>query len=337
MIILKDGSVEPWLSDELSNIPGNHHIIGSEKLSKKKIRKSSRIKRIFIQHFDYIKIAIKGLKVVKTNDTIVCLLDIIGVYVLILSFISFKRNKILLINIMVNNDNSFISFLKIKIYRKILSNKNVFGVVNTFRLREYYKKTLKFDTNRIFLLKDSYTKYSYLQKNIRVNEGYVFVGGSNARDWEMVYNVAKKIPNQKFVVVSPKTNENLRSLKNVKLFTNVNIDVFIKLLSSSSICWLPLTTQSAAGIIVLLQSALLKKPIITTSNIVMCDYVNDNVDGLLHDMGNIDLAIEQINKLNNSNHIYNEYSQKMFHKVLNENNPSKYLSELYVIYKKTLK
>ena len=336
MIILKDGRVEPWLYDELYKISGNHHIIGSENPTTKN-RKRTRIQRIFILHFDYIKIAIKSLKIVKSNDTLVCLLDIIGVYALIFSFISFKRNKILLVNIMVNDDNSIISSLKIKIFRKILSNKKVFGTVNTFRLREYYKKTLKFDTKRIFLLKDSYTKYSYLQKNTSVNEGYVFVGGSNARDWEMVYNVANKIPDQKFVVVSPKTNENLKSLKNVKLFTNVNVDVFIRLLSSSSICWLPLTTQSAAGIIVLLQSALLRKPIISTSNIVMCDYVNDNVDGLLHDMGNVDMAIDQINKLNNSNHLYDEYSKKMFHKVLNENKPSKYLSDLHVIYKTTLK
>ena len=157
MIILKDGRVEPWLYDELYKISGNHHIIGSENPTTKN-RKRTRIQRIFILHFDYIKIAIKSLKIVKSNDTLVCLLDIIGVYALIFSFISFKRNKILLVNIMVNDDNSIISSLKIKIFRKILSNKKVFGTVNTFRLREYYKKTLKFDTKRIFLLKDSYTK-----------------------------------------------------------------------------------------------------------------------------------------------------------------------------------
>ena len=337
MIILKDGSVEPWLSDELFNITGNHHIIGSEKSTKINIRNKSRIQRIFILHFDYIKIAIKGLKLVKRDDTIICLLDIIGIYVIILSLFSFKRIKILLINIMVNDDNSFISSLKIKIYRKILSKKNVYSSVNTSGLREHFNETLRFNIKRMFLLKDSYTKYNYLQKNVTANEGYIFVGGSNARDWKMVYNVAKKIPEQKFVVVSPKLQENLKGLKNVELFINVDIDIFINLLSKSSICWLPLTTQSAAGIIVLLQSALLKKPILSTSSFVMCDYIDDGINGLLHDQGNVDMAIQQINILNNSNHLYDEFSRKMFLKVLNENKPSTYLFELYEIYKTTLK
>ena len=123
-------------------------------------------------------------------------------------------------------------------------------------------------------------------------------------------------------------------MKNVDFYFNISSKKFIELLCACKICWLPLNTQSSAGLIVLLQAGLLKKPVISTSNFVMRSYIQNDFDGILHRIGDVNDAIKCLDYLIKKYESKSKFfSENLYSKILNHHSPSAFASGLFKIYK----
>lgn len=117
-----------------------------------------------------------------------------------------------------------------------------------------------------------------------VNTQTVFCGGHNGRNWNLIVEVAKKMPNVEFHLVMSESV--YRSLQpnipsNVIIKRNIPLAEFMNELCSAELVTLPLNTNAPAGLIVFFRAAANKKYIITTDTWTTKEYLSDGRGCLL--------------------------------------------------------
>lgn len=243
------------------------------------------------KNISYLKLAYKVIINSKSeDDVIVAWFDIIGVYVSILSRLFFKPRKILALNIMIKNKKSFFNKSLLTLYKYGLNNKYFFTTVNSRELINFYNKFLDLNKDRVFYLPDSYAPF---QKALTFNESeeFVFCGGRNGRDWELILKIAIRLPNIPFVFVMKKSDLPVIIPPNVKIYHDIPHTEFFKILSQCKILCLPLSTKSPSGIMVIQAASILKKLIISSKTPSTGLYVKGGV--LIEDQ-NEDMYINNI-------------------------------------------
>ena len=131
------------------------------------------------------------------------------------------------------------------------------------------------------------------------NPPYVFMGGNTRRDFDMVLRIADSHPEWNFVIVAPvieKERFKNKSLRNVKVFFSVTTQEFVTKLLASKVVFIPLKSEFQGGQLVLFESALLGKPMITTDTHAIRMYFDDQSCGLVP-MGDDEAAMGAIRKV----------------------------------------
>lgn len=113
------------------------------------------------------------------------------------------------------------------------------------------------------------------------DEGYIFCGGYNNRDFDLVYRVAEKIDNSFFVITSSREKSAGVRPSNVELLQDVDSATFDGIMAKARIVLVPLKSDvGASGQIVTLTAMLFGKPIVYTDFDVVSEYFEHNVTGL---------------------------------------------------------
>lgn len=329
IFFLKDGPVG-WI-ENLAKIENDYNF----KFFHKNInynKSQKRLFRILLVHQNYIKLAYKAVKNVKDGDLIVCWLDLIGFYTHIILFLFGKKNKILVLNLMINSDGSFISNLKKYLFRNFLAcNRNYFTLTSEHLKNLYFGYFSSVNQCNFFILNDCYEDLYYLVNKDKktLNNNSVFCGGRNSRDWELAFKIARINPSIEFIFVVPNKNvipsyENI----NVKVFVNVSKSKFNFLLESCSVVILPLKTDAPAGLIVLYLAGLMKKALVISDSLSVRNYIVNDQNGLIisdPESYNFSKAIRKLlydknykERLSNSLHetVISKGSPKSFYKSL---------------------
>lgn len=241
---------------------------------------SPKEKNVF---FAWIKGVNSALSQTSRNETIVCWYDFQAVLCYWLSKLSFKRRKIVCINLLLKDKESTKNKVVAWLYKKALKSKRFVASVTSVEYGKHLKKRLGIDKN-LFLLHDVFHDNYKANENVEVVPNTVFCGGRNGRDWKFMIDVAKAMPNIQFHLVMPKTTyeDFITELpSNVVAKYNLAMEDFMKEMCSCEIVALPLDTEAPAGLIVLFQAAANMKYIVTTDTMTTREYLKDGRGCLL--------------------------------------------------------
>lgn len=231
----------------------------------------------------WLKGCLSVLKQSHRNDMIVCWYDFQGVLCYWLSRLTFKRRKIVCINLLLKDKESMKNKVVAWLYKKALNSKYFVASVTSVEYGNRLKKRLGVDKDLI-LLHDVFHEDYKVNGSVKVHPNTVFCGGRNGRDWKFMIEVAKVMPHVLFHLVMPKVtyDEYQHELpSNVVAMYNISMEDFMKEMCSCEIVALPLDTEAPAGLIVLFQAAANMKYIITTDTMTTREYLSDGRGCLL--------------------------------------------------------
>ena len=241
---------------------------------------SPKSKRLIVGWLKGCKYA---LEVSHSYDTIVCWYDFQAILCYWLCRFTFKRRKIVCVNLLLKDKDSVKNKIVTWLYRKALNSKRVIASVTSTEYGTHLKERLGIN-KKLFLLHDVFHESYLYKREFHVIPNSVFCGGRNGRDWKFMIEVAKVMPHVRFHLVMPKIiyEEFQNELPdNVIAKYNLSMEDFMKDMYSCEIVALPLDTEAPAGLIVLFQAAANMKYIITTNTMTTREYLSDGRGCLL--------------------------------------------------------
>lgn len=241
---------------------------------------SPKTKRLIV---GWLKGCINVLNISHHGDTIMCWYDFQAILCYWLCKFTFRRRKIVCINLLLKDKDSVKNKVIGWLYKKALNDKHFVASVTSKEYGEHIKKRLGIKRN-FFLLHDVYHDFYCYDKQVEVKPNTVFCGGRNGRDWHFMVEVAKAMPGVEFHLVMPEATYQELSKElptNVVTKYNLSYNDFMMELCASEIVALPLDTEAPAGLIVLFQAAANMKPIITTDTMTTREYLSDGRGCLL--------------------------------------------------------
>ncbi|MBE0654426.1 MAG: hypothetical protein IH594_11545, partial [Bacteroidales bacterium] len=201
VFFLKDGRINEWLKTGFSQRNFPVSFIGMSYPSE--LLSMSRIIRILSLHSRYVRISVLSLVRSRRGDVIICWLDVIGLYVFLLSRVLLKNREILVINIMFNDGEDFLTSVKRHMFRMMLKSSHVHPTVTSRELPSIYKNIFKIPEKHFYLLHDCYGNRA-IKVAMNEDERYVFCGGVNGRDCGTLLKAAELSPDFRFVIVGPR-------------------------------------------------------------------------------------------------------------------------------------
>ena len=241
---------------------------------------SPKSKRLIVGWLKGCKYA---LEVTHSYDTIVCWYDFQAILCYWLCRFTFKRRKIVCVNLLLKDKDSVKNKIVAWLYKKALKSKYFVASVTSVEYGSHLKKRLGIN-KEFFLLHDVFHEDYQINASLDVCTNTVFCGGRNGRDWRFMLEVAKVMPDIQFHLVMPKVtyDEYHDELPgNVVARYNISMEDFMKEMCSCEIVALPLDTEAPAGLIVLFQAAANMKYIITTDTMTTREYLSDGRGCLL--------------------------------------------------------
>jgi glycosyltransferase involved in cell wall biosynthesis len=309
---LKDSEINDWLIEGFYERNFPITFMGIENVSQ--TLQNSRLIRILKLHFGYIKLVVNCLFKSKKGDVIVCLLDVLALYLFLLSKLTFKSREVIVINVMLNDQNDFINKKKLQLFKLMLKSKHIHPTVTSNNLIEYYKKLFDLPDKDFYLLHDCYGKLGKYKKSYNEGSEYVFCGGSNGRDWEVLLKTADLLPDVNFVIVGPKKDTlGNHGLTNIDYYFDIPFQKFQELIKDCSLLALPLNTQAPAGLIVIFTAGLMSKPVISTDNATLREYITTEDNGILVKLGDYEKFAKEISLL-----VSNPQKLRLFGERLNK-------------------
>ena len=227
--------------------------------------------------FGWLKGCINVLNISHHGDTIVCWYDFQAILCYWLCRFTFKKRKIVCVNLLLKDKDSVKNKIVAWLYKKALKSKHFVASVTSVEYGIHLKKRLGIN-KELFLLHDVFHEDYKVKASLDVCPNTVFCGGRNGRDWRFMIEEAKVMPHVQFHLVMPKVtyDEYQHELpSNVVARYNISMEDFMKEMCSCEIVALPLDTEAPAGLIVLFQAAANMKYIITTNTMTTREYLSD--------------------------------------------------------------
>lgn len=310
VFFLKDSEINDWLISGFAQRNFSINFIGIKNSSQK--RSSFRLTRILSLHTRYLNLSLKVLRQSKKNDIIICWLDVVGLYVFLLSKFTGKKRNLVPINIMFNDEKDIITTMKRFLFRAMLINSTTYPTVNSDELSLVYKKIFDLPDKDFIVLHDCYGNLEKYKRTFSKGNGTVFCGGTNGRDWDTLVQTAKLLPDVKFVVVGPSKNILGHPIpRNIEYYYDITYLKFQQLMENSSVLALPLNTEAPAGLIVLFTAGLMSKAVITTNNVIMREFIQTDNNGILIEMGDFANFAKQITQLLSDNEKQKKFGEKL--------------------------
>lgn len=324
---LKDSEINDWLFEGFSQRDFPIIFMGIENVAQ--TLQSTRIIRILKLHFGYIKLAVNCLFKSKKGDVIISLLDVLALYLFLLSKLTFKSREIIVINVMLNNQNDFITKNKRQLFKLMLKSKNIYPTVTSNNLIEHYKKLFDLPDKEFYLLHDCYGKLGKYKKSYQEGSEYVFCGGTNGRDWEVLLKIAELLPEVKFVIVGPKKDTlGDHSLTNIDYYYDIPFPKFQQLIENCSLLALPLKTQAPAGLIVIFTAGLMSKPVISTDNATLREYITTEENGILVKLGDYENFAKEVRLLMSNPQKQRLFGERLYSRIEAMGSPQVFVDKI---------
>lgn len=283
-------------------------------------------------HFlGYIEVAVRVIRKSKPGDSIVSWNFIIGAFIGVICHLLGLKRTVLSLNMISHSKKGLVANARRVVYNYAFSYKGFLFTANSFDTIERYSKDYKFDRSIAFVLPDAYLD-SYEQADFYPISSYIFCGGEAQRDWALLFEGAKLLPEYKFVGVGRRKymEKGLEIPDNVKMYYDIGEDKFDELLKNASIVALPLKSDMPAGLIVMFKAILLSKPVITTKSSSMENYLQNGENGVLLQIGDMQGLVKNIKALYSNSDLGRMFTQKAKESI-QRYSPSAYSQTIYRI------
>ncbi|MCD8288807.1 MAG: glycosyltransferase [Prevotella sp.] len=233
---------------------------------------------------DWIRGAWRMVRKSRKGDTIVCQYDFQAVMCNVFSRFMGGR-EIYCINLLLKDKNTLKNKITAGIYKLALKSDNFHATVTSAEYGKFLQKQLKVKKD-FFLLHDLYQKRYEGRRHYDVMPSSVFCGGYNARNWPLMFKIAKMVPEVTFNIILPQ-HEYKKYIEqipgNVHVQTEVPFYQFMRTICRSEFVCLPLDTDAPAGLLVMFQAAANGKLVFMSSTATSREYITDERGVLLPD------------------------------------------------------
>lgn len=207
---------------------------------------------------------VKALFVAKKGETVICWSQWSGLFFNQIS--KDKKRKILSFNWLTPNANTG----KKKLYQEALENPNFTAIINSPENKELTLKAYGAkDQNNIICIPDVFDDREPFYAPAYVEEKkdrYFFCGGRANRDWDLFLDLAKEMPDEKFVGVAAGSDWDKRRVipENVTMYFDTTESEYYALLKGCFATIFPLKENRVSGLINILKSIQYGKIVLTT-------------------------------------------------------------------------
>lgn len=154
------------------------------------------------------------------------------------------------------------------LYAKALQNKRLTAIINSPSTKERMLQGYGVeDIGNIVYIPDVFDNRERFRSPVYKEEGkYCFSGGRANRDWELLLKIASSCPQVNFKLVAVKSDWNscLTVPENVRLYFDLEPERYYELLEHSYMSLYPLKEERVSGLINILKSMQMGKPVLTT-------------------------------------------------------------------------
>ena len=224
----------------------------------------------------WIQGVIKVLTASERNDTIIFWYDFQAIICWWLCHLLFMHRNVICINVLLKDKKTFKNKIVSYLYKKALMSSDFRASVTSRKYGDWLNKKLGIDV-MYDLIHDVYHDDYEFSQYVEPVPNSVFCGGNNGRDWNLIIEVARLLPNIQFNIVMPhNVYLKYRSCftENMNVRYGISYNEFMKELCSSTIVCLPLDTEAPAGLIVMFQAAANLKMIVTTDTVTTSEYIS---------------------------------------------------------------
>lgn len=208
------------------------------------------------------------------------------------------RRRVLLVNFM--GSDSMESYSKIKRMLIRAAFGQITATVNNRKLADAYSLGLDLAQSKFIVMPDSTADFGefLLEWKDISDGGYVFMGGNTRRDFSLFLETARGLPNIPFVLVTSRANTDRvkGAPANVLIHYDLSFADFIRMIANCRFLFIPLSSDAQGGQLVLFQGALLQKALITTDNVAIHTFF-DQDSAILVPIGDREFSIESVERL----------------------------------------
>lgn len=248
-----------------------------------------------VNHGEYVNAltgAWSAVKKAAKGDTIITYMSSAGVLCWWISIILFKKIHIIATNLALKDDSSLQTRTMAILYRIALKSKRFTLTVTSQQYGETMQKHLH-SSHKLPLLRD-YGHYPGYAHDYEDKGKRIFCGGNTQRDWMSCVNLAKQMPDWRFLLVGWKNEENIEIPTNIKRIERLPFPKFMQAMRDSTIVYVPVKWNCPAGLIVMMEAAWEGKLIATSRNDITIEYI-PNERGITDN--NINNVAKKINEL----------------------------------------
>lgn len=248
-----------------------------------------------VNHGEYVNALIGAWNAVRKatkGDTIITYMSSAGVLCWWISVILFKKINIIATNLALKDDSSLQTRTMAMLYRIALNSKRFTLTVTSQQYGETMKKRLH-SPKELPLLRD-YGHYPGYKRDYEDKGKRIFCGGNTQRDWMSCVNLAKQMPDWRFLLVGWKNEEQIQIPDNIKRIERLPFPQFMQAMRNSTIVYVPVKWNCPAGLIVMMEAAWEGKLIATSKNDITAEYISDE-HGIADN--NIEKVTQKLNEL----------------------------------------
>lgn len=248
-----------------------------------------------INHGEYVNALLGAWGAVRKaskGDTIITYMSSTGVLCWWISYILHKKIHIIATNLALKDDSSLQTRFMTLLYRKAIKSKRFTLTVTSQRYGETMRKRLH-SKQELPLLRD-FNHFPGYAKDYQDKGKRIFCGGNTQRDWISCVDLAKQMPDWRFLLVGWKNEEQIEIPRNIKRIERLPFPQFMQAMRDSTIVYVPVKWNCPAGLIVMMEAAWEGKLIATSKNDITEEYISEE-----HGITDNDVKIvaKQINKL----------------------------------------
>lgn len=280
---------------------------------------------------DMLNVCNDMIKQSSRGDTIICWYDFMAVLCWWLCKFKLKKRKVIALNILLKDKDTFKNKVAKFLYRSMLKSNNVQATVTSKNYGKHLNKMLKIN-KKYTLLHDIYHgNYNISYSGITI-PNTVFCGGRNGRDWNFLIKIAKSMPEVVFNCVMPKNiykqYENQFST-NMKVLSDIPEKRFLEFMCESQLVVMPLDTEAPAGLIAFYQATANGKMSITSDTVSTQEYFTDRRGALC--VNDIDDWKNNIQYYLEHNEVCDMKVERLKHFLENDCSEEKYAKTLWEI------
>lgn len=218
----------------------------------------------------YLSGVLSVLRKSRRGDTIICWYDAQAVLCWWLCRLLWKKRNIVCINLLLKQKPTFKNRVATLLYKKALTSRNFKATVTSRPYGDWLNRKLGIAVDYT-LLRDVYHDYYEMPQLAESHEDMVFCGGCYGRDWPLMMDIVRAMPEVKFCLVMMKEMEHIyfgamqgNYPENCQVLTDIPYKRFMQCLCQSKIVCMPLDCEAPQGLIVMFEAAANDKLILTS-------------------------------------------------------------------------